>query len=63
MRKAGLITLAVLSVALITSCASSKSGGNGYFGVSNKKVAQKRQKEFQKPKHKIVKSHGTKVRN
>ena len=63
MRKAGLITLALITSALFMSCASSKTAGNGYFGVSNKKVTEKQHKEFKKPKHKIKKCSGTKVRN
>lgn len=55
MRKAGLIALAVISLAAFTSCGSSRQAGNGYHGVSNAKANKKQQKEFQKPKHKIKK--------
>ena len=63
MRKAGLITLAIIGLALFTSCSSSKAAGNGYFGVSNKKATQAQHKEFKKSKHKIPKSKTKKVRN
>ena len=63
MRKPGLITLAVIGSAMFMSCSNSKTVRNGYFGVSNKKMTQKQQKEFQKPKHQIKKSKATKVRH
>jgi len=63
MRKVGLITLALVTSALFSSCSCSKSAQGGYFGVSNKKATQKQHKEFKKPKHKIKKSQGTKARN
>ena len=53
MRKAGIITLAVITSALFMSCLSSKSAGNGYYGVTSAKANKERQKEFKKPKHKI----------
>lgn len=55
MRKAGIITLAVIGTALFMSCANSKSVNNGYFGVSNAKLVKKQQKEFKRPKHKLDK--------
>jgi len=55
MRKVAIITAAIIGSALFTSCACSKSAGNGYFGVSNQKNVKKQQKEFQKPKLKIKK--------
>lgn len=61
MRKAGLITIALVASTLFMSCSSSKSASNGYLGVNNKKATKQQQKEFQKPKHKIKKSKALKT--
>ncbi len=53
MRKAGIISSALIISALFMSCSGAKSVGNGYFGVSNKKFTKKQHKEFAKPKHKL----------
>lgn len=63
MRKAGIITLVIAGSALFMSCSSSKTAGNGYFGVSNSKISKQRQKEFQKPKHNVPKSKVRKAKN
>jgi len=52
MRKAAIITLALVATSFVMSCSSSRTGGS-YFGVTNSKMNKKRQKEFKKPKHRI----------
>ena len=56
MKKLGFIALAIAASSLLFSCAGSKAAGHGYHGVTNVKANKKKQKEFQKPKHKIKKS-------
>ena len=63
MRKAGLITLAIVASTMFTSCSSSEAAQGGYFGVSNTKGNKERQKEFKKPKHRIKKNRSRKKRS
>jgi len=55
MKKAFIISLAIVTSLAFASCGTSNAAGNGYHGVSNTKMKKKQQKEFQKPKHKIKK--------
>lgn len=63
MKKAVIISLALVTSLAFASCGSSKAAGSGYFGVSNAKMKKKQQKEFQKPKHKIKKNKASKRGN
>lgn len=56
MRKATIIALAVFASSFsFSSCSNANTASSAYFGVSDKKGARKRQKEFQKPKYKLAK--------
>ncbi len=63
MRKAGIIAMAIAASTLLISCSSSRTAGNGYHGITSAKANKKRQKDFQKPKHKIKKSKPVKRGN
>lgn len=63
MNKVGIIAMAIAASSLLIGCAGSKTAGNGYHGVTSAKANKKRQKDFQKPKHKIKKAKRVKQGN
>ncbi|XOV66278.1 MAG: hypothetical protein ACFHU9_11630 [Fluviicola sp.] len=63
MKKVVLISFALMVSFAFVSCGASNAAGNGYHGVTNAKMKKKRQKEFQKPKHKIKKGKSEKRGN